>query len=604
MNLEDEQYSKSFDIKVWAKMIPFFKPFKKLIILISVLMVVLSVWDIAIPLYQKYIIDNFIIPKTLDNISIVIIIGAASVILASLGTIAMSCLALRIEMRFSRDLKKALFDHLQTLSLSYYNTTPVGYMIARVMSDTERIGSLVAWALVDVMWGVSYIIFVIVSMLVLEWRIGIIFVVMMPFLVLVTSWFQNRILKLNRKVRHTNSLITSSFNEGINGARTSKTLVIENIISGEFHGLAHNMYRLTVRAASLSAIYMPVILLFSTVGVAIVLVYGSDLAMKDLMLFGTLSASISYTIGLFEPIRNMARTFSNAVATQANIERVISLLEQKQEIEDSPAVIEKYGDSFNPKKENWEKLNGEIEFDDITFMYPDGSENVLEHFSLKVPAGTCVAIVGETGSGKSTLVNLACRFFEPTEGKVLIDGSDYRERSQLWLHSNIGYVLQDPHLFSGNIRENIRYGRLDATDDEIMEAARLVSADKIIARLPDGLDSDVGEGGDRLSTGEKQLISFARAVLADPRIFVLDEATSSIDTDTELLIQNAIANILEGRTSFLIAHRLSTIKMADIILVVKNGKIIEQGTHKELLKKGGYYMQLYTMQFEAEMKIG
>jgi ATP-binding cassette subfamily B protein len=226
-------------------------------------------------------------------------------------------------------------------------------------------------------------------------------------------------------------------------------------------------------------------------------------------------------------------------------------------------------------------------------MYPDGSENVLENFTLDVAAGTTVAIVGETGAGKSTLVNLVCRFFEPTEGRILVDGKDYRERSQLWLHSSIGYVLQSPHLFSGSIRENIRYGRPGATDEEILEAARLVSADRVIEKLPEGLDSDVGEGGDKLSTGEKQLISFARAVIADPRIFVLDEATSSIDTETERLIQNAIQHILKGRTSFLIAHRLSTIKMADLILVVRDGKIVEQGTHQELLKQSGYYRDLY-----------
>ncbi|GHU79639.1 ABC transporter ATP-binding protein [Clostridia bacterium] len=604
MNFEEEQYNKPFSFKVWLKMLPFFSVFKKRIIFVMSLMLALSLMDIAIPLFQKYIIDRFIVPKTTDGILPVIIAAAALAILITIGTIVMTRTALKIEMGFARNLKKKLFDRLQTLSLSYYNTTPVGYIIARVMSDTERIGSLVAWGIIDVMWGVSYVVFVVIAMLVLDWRMGIIFLVMMPVVILITSWFQNKILRYNRKVRQTNSMLTGAFNEGINGARTTKTLAIEDITAGEFSGLAGDMYRSTVRAASLSAIYMPVVLFLGIVGVALILVNGSGYVIDGSMKFGTLAANISFSIGIFEPIQNMARIFSEAVATQANIERVVSLLESDQEIKDSPAVIEKYGDSFDPKTENWERLEGNVRFSDVTFMYPDGTENVLEHFDLDIPAGTCVAIVGETGAGKSTLVNLACRFFEPTEGKVLIDGRDYRERSQLWLHSNIGYVLQSPHLFSGSIRDNIRYGRLDATDEEIIEAARLVSADKVIAKLPEGLDSDVGEGGDRLSTGEKQLISFARAVLADPRIFVLDEATSSIDTDTEALIQNAIANILDGRTSFLIAHRLSTIKMADLILVVKNGKIIERGTHKELLKKGGYYMQLYTMQFESEMKIG
>jgi ATP-binding cassette subfamily B protein len=344
-------------------------------------------------------------------------------------------------------------------------------------------------------------------------------------------------------------------------------------------------------------------MLFGTIAMSLILINGSGMMLDGKLESGMLSAMLSYAVGIFEPIQHLARIFADVVGTQANVERVTGLMDTKAMITDSPEVIEKYGDSFAPKRENWETLEGNITFDDVTFMYPDGSENVLEHFNLEVAAGTTVAIVGETGAGKSTLVNLVCRFFEPTDGRVLIDGRDYRERSQLWLHSNIGYVLQSPHLFSGSIRENIRYGKLDATDEEIMRAARLVSADKIIERLPEGLDSDVGEGGDRLSTGEKQLMSFARAVLADPRIFVLDEATSSIDTETEQLIQNAISNILEGRTSFLIAHRLSTIKMADLILVVRNGKIVEQGTHRELIDKGGYYMQLYTMQFDREMTI-
>ena len=418
---------------------------------------------------------------------------------------------------------------------------------------------------------------------------------------LITSWFQRGILRHNREVRRTNSRITGAFNEGILGARTSKTLVIEDINISEFGAITQEMYRETFRAAALGAAYTPLMLMFGALAVSIILVQGSISVMNETMAFGTLSAMVTYAISIFEPIQRMAMIFGEITATQANIERVMSLLARKPDIVDSPEVVAKYGDSFDPKRENWEPIKGDITFDDVTFRYPDGDENVLEHFSLSVRAGSCVAIVGETGAGKSTLVNLVCRFYEPTSGRVLIDGRDARERSQLWLHSNIGYVLQSPHLFSGSVKENIRYGRLDATDEEILEAARLVSADTVIAKLPKGADSDVGEGGDKLSTGEKQLISFARAVLADPRIFVLDEATSSIDTDTERKIQHAISKVLEGRTSFLIAHRLSTIKMADVILVVRDGKIIEQGSHRELLRKNGYYKELYSMQYEREI---
>ena len=322
--------------------------------------------------------------------------------------------------------------------------------------------------------------------------------------------------------------------------------------------------------------------------------------MENAMLIGTLSVFMSYALGVMEPIRWAIDALSSLINVQVNIERFTKLMETKSDVADTPEVIEKYGDSFEPKKENWEALHGDIEFSDVTFKYPDGDEYILEHFDLKIPQGSSVAIVGETGAGKSTLVNLVCRFFEPTEGKVLIDGRDARERSQLWLHSSIGYVLQTPHLFSGTVAENLRYGNPNATDEDIMEALKRVSADDIVAKMEKGLESEVGEGGDLLSTGEKQLLSFARAILADPRILVLDEATASVDTITEGRIQSAIKEITNGRTSLVIAHRLSTIRNSDIILVVSGGKIIERGTHTELMKARGHYYSLYTKQFEEE----
>ena len=309
---------------------------------------------------------------------------------------------------------------------------------------------------------------------------------------------------------------------------------------------------------------------------------------------------MSYAQGMMEPLRWLVDIISDLITTQVNIERFTNLMAVQSDVVDTPEVVEKYGDTLNPKKENWEPLRGDIEFRDVTFHYPDGEENVLEHFSLKIPFGTHLAIVGETGAGKSTLVNLVCRFFEPTQGQILIDGRDARERSQLWLHSFIGYVLQTPHLFSGTIRENLLMGKEDATEEQIMEAIRAVSAEGILEHLEKGLDTDVGEGGDLLSTGEKQLISFARAVLADPRILILDEATASVDTMTEAKIQQALEQVTAGRTCLMIAHRLSTVRNADLILVVQDGKIVEQGTHRELLRKKGCYYELYTRQYEDE----
>ena len=360
------------------------------------------------------------------------------------------------------------------------------------------------------------------------------------------------------------------------------------------------MFKTATRTSHFRAMFISTITFTSYIALALVLWRGGRITLQGLMELGTLAAFSNYALNLMEPIRWIVRAISDLITVQVNIERFTRLMETESDVADSPEIIEKYGDAFHPKKENWEPLFGDVEFKDVSFMYPDGDEYVLEHFNLKVPQGTNVAIVGETGAGKSTLVNLVCRFFEPTSGQILIDGRDARERSQLWLHSNIGYVLQTPHLFSGTVKENLLYGKPDATMEQIEAAVKAVSADGVIERMDKGYDSDVGEGGDLLSTGEKQLLSFARAILADPRIFVLDEATSSIDTVTEKLIQDAIEHLMKGRTSFVIAHRLSTIRQADVILVVKDGKIIEQGRHKDLMRMKGYYYNLYTRQYAEE----
>ena len=355
-----------------------------------------------------------------------------------------------------------------------------------------------------------------------------------------------------------------------------------------------------MHAKTLHALFQPLVMFLGSVSLALVMAAGGVMVGPWGIPLGTLAVFISYTMNIVEPLQMVVSVLADAIAVQANVERVNRLLETVPAIQDTPAIEEKYGDIFHPKKENWESIQGDITFQDVTFRYPDGEVNVLEHFNLHIPAGSTVAIVGETGAGKSTLVNLACRFYEPTEGKILIDGVDYRERSVDWLHSNIGYVLQSPHLFTGTIEENIRYGKLDATREEIEQAAKMACAHDFIMAMPGGYQAQVSEGGSQLSTGQKQLISIARAIVANPRIFVLDEATSSVDTETEALIQQIIGKVLENRTSFLIAHRLSTVKNAHVILVVRDGKIIERGTHGELLRKHGYYYSLYTRQFQEE----
>lgn len=598
--IDEQDYTKSFRLSIWKSMIPFLRPYRKTLITVILLNLFSAGIDIALPLFQSYAINNYIKMRTTEGIAFFIALYVLVVVVQTVFVIMFTRRSMRIEMLLGRDMKRACFIHLQTLGFSYYNTTPVGYILARIMSDTNRIASMIAWGLIDMMWAIMYVVGVFIAMLILNPSLALIIMLIVPAIVLLTIYFQKRILHWNRKVRKINSKITSAYNEGIIGAKTSKTLTIEENNLRDFKEITSEMRHAGIRAARLSAIYIPLVLLLSSGATAIVLARGGDMVIQNVMLLGTLSAFTSYAVGIFEPIQQIARTFAEIISMQANIERVDGLLQQKPSIVDTPEVVNKYGDMFTPKKENWEKLEGDIEFEDVSFKYPDGHEYVLEHFNLKVPRGSTVAIVGETGAGKSTLVNLACRFFEPTKGRILIDGRDYRERSQLWLHSNIGYVLQNPHLFSGTVMENIRYGRLDATDEEVYAAAKAVSADLVVEKLEHGYASSVGEGGDRLSTGEKQLISFARAVLADPRIFVLDEATSSIDTQTEKLIQDAISHLLKDRTSFLIAHRLSTIRQADMILVVRDGRIVEKGTHKELLAKHGYYHDLYSKQFEEE----
>lgn len=597
---EEQEYHKPFRLKVWAKMLSFFNPYKKYFAITLGLNIFLAGVDVLTPLFQSYAIDHFIVPDTLDGIYTFAFVYISMIVMQTISVYWSVHAATTIEMCVGKDLKWAQFEHLQTLSFSYYNTTPVGYIHARVMSDTLKIAGVAAWGLVDMFWAFLYVVSVFVVMFVLNARLAAILLVIVPCIAVITVVFQNKILHWNRRVRRINSQITSAYNEGITGVKTSKTMGIESDNEEAFFERTSDMYRSAGKAAKLNAVYIPTILLFGSAAAAFVLYRGGYMVQQDLIKLGTLSVFISYAVVIFEPIQQLARLLADLISCQANIERVMDILEQTPDVTDRPDIIEKYGDNFHPKKENWEKIQGDIVFEDVSFMYPDGKEYVLEHFNLHIPAGMNVAIVGETGAGKSTLVNLVGRFFEPTKGRILIDGVDYRERSQLWLHSQIGYVLQNPHLFSGTVRENIRYGRLDASDEEVEAAARSVSADEVVMKLKDGYDSDVGESGGRLSVGEKQLISFARAILAEPAIFVLDEATSSIDTVSEQLIQEATDKLLRGHTSFVIAHRLSTIRKADLILVVKDGKIIEQGTHKELLSEKGYYHDLYNKQFEEE----
>ena len=577
---------------------PYLRRYRGLIIRTVLVGGAVSAVDALYPLFNRYALDHFVGGQTLKGVVPFILLYAALMLVQTVLNYKSTFDCGRLELQVNRDLRNAAFDHLQTLSFSYFNQNSVGYIHARVISDTGMIGEVVSWRMMNLVWSGAFIIGVLAVMLSVNAGLTLWILILLPVAAVLMTYFQKKLVGFNRRIREINGKITGNFNEGITGARTIKVLNIEERMNADFRRETGEMRRTAVREAHFSSLFISTVTMMSSLILAVVLWKGGRLTAAGLTRIGTLSVFMSYALELLDPIQQLIQALSAYVAIQPNIERFTKLMAEQPDVADPPEITEKYGDAFAPKRENWEPLIGSVEFRDVTFRYSDGEENVLEHFSLSVPNGTNVAIVGETGAGKSTLVNLVCRFCEPTGGEILIDGRNVRERSQLWLHSHIGYVLQTPYLFSGTVRDNLRYGRPDATDEQIWEALRLVSADEIVRRMDRGLDSEVGEGGGMLSVGEKQLLSFARALLADPRILVLDEATSSVDTVTEKAIQRAIAAVVRGRTSFVIAHRLSTITGADVIIVVKNGRIIAQGTHRELMRERGYYYDLYTRQYE------
>lgn len=574
------------------------RPYIKEMIVMITAGFICSACDSIFPLFNRYALDHFIALKTLDTLAVFIVLYAVLLMIQIAGNFISASLCGKLEVSVNRDLRDASFRHIQELSLSYFNRNSVGAVHSRVMSDTSKIGETVSWKLMDVVWNGAYLLSMLVSMAVISPRLFAAILVLMVTAALLSVIFQRRLIKVNRTIRQQNSVITGDFNQTITGIKAVKSLAIEEKTEKDFFSDTAKMQKYSVRSGHISALFSSTVSLVSAAALSVILWRGGLMTIEGAMMIGTLSVFLSYALGMIEPIQNIVRTISEFVAIQANLERYNDLMNTAPDVYDTPEVIEKYGDGFAPKRENWEEMQGDVAFDHVTFTYPDGDSEVLTDFSLNVPKGSMAAIVGETGAGKSTLVNLVCRFYEPSAGRVLIDGRDIRERSVMWLHSHIGYVLQTPHLFSGTIRENMLYAKPDASDDEICDALRAVSALDIVNGLDSGLDSKVGEGGSSLSTGQKQLISFARAVLADPDILILDEATSSVDTITEKKIQAAISTLTKNRTSFVIAHRLSTITSADIIIAVLDGKIAETGTHSELMQKKGYYYSLYTRQHE------
>jgi ATP-binding cassette, subfamily B, bacterial len=605
---DDDAFQGKLDLKLWGRVYRHALPHKRLLRPLFASAVLIAATEATFPLVTKRAIDAAV--ESCDAFA-VWPFAVAFFLLAALLSIGVWLFidkAGSVSNHVAHDIRRAGFDRLQELELAYYDARPAGWLISRLTSDCDRLARILAWGFTDLVWGLCLVFMLGGILLWLDWRLGLIALAALPPLAVISAVFQKRILRSAREIRRMNSQITASYSESIAGTRTTKTLGRERANLEEFSELSSSMYLASVRNARQAAIYVPLVTAIGSMAVGLSLWRGGVGVMEGAITLGTLVAFLTCAGQFFNPINQIAQILANMQGAQAAAERVLSLLATEPKIRDSASALERLRmhAAANPPSPHLapDGLPAQIEtleFRDVSFSYASG-ESVMKRFNLTVRAGETVALVGPSGGGKTTLVSIACRFYEPTEGEVLINGVDYRERSLDWLQSCLGLVLQTPRLFAGSIRENIRYGRLAATDAEVEAAARAVRADHFISQLEGGFDAEVGEGGGRLSTGQRQLISFARAVLANPQIFVMDEATSSIDAETELLIQDALQRVFRGRISFVIAHRLSTIRRADRILFIAGGRIIESGRHEELLRQRGRYFELYTKQFREEQE--
>ncbi len=587
--LEEEDFQTKFTGKTFRRILGLTKPHWKWVIGFLMAIAVVSGMDSFFTFLSKRLIDEGIVPGNKEALISILTIYGSLLVLQAIFVFVFIYLAGVLGERIRYDLRKSLFNHLQKLSLSYYSRTPVGWIMSRVTSDTERVADLVTWGLLDMTWGAMNIITSMIFMVIISWKLAILVFISLPILFYVSMQFRKRILLQFRNVRKLNSKITAAYNENITGVRVIKALGREAGNLEEFGVISRDMYKASYRAAWLSALFLPTVQIISSFALGAIVWYGGLQADYGLITIGGIQAFVSYVTFMMWPIQDLARVFAEMQHAMASGERIFSLLDAVPTVKDQP-------DAYDPGT-----IFGAIEFDHVSFAYDD-NKPVLKDFSLKVKPGETIALVGPTGGGKTTIVNLLCRMYEPTTGQIKFNGKDYTNFSLHSIQSRIGMVLQTPHLFSGTIRENLRYGRLDASDAEIEQAAQLAGAHEFISKLEKGYDEPVGEGGNLLSVGQKQLISLARAVLANPELFIMDEATSSVDTLTEALIQQGMETLMKNSTSFIIAHRLSTIKKANRILVIEDGQIAEIGTHSELLKKGGKYYRLFTKQFRNQME--
>ena len=584
---EEEEFADVLDGRTLRRILGLVRPHWRHVAGFILAITFISVLESWFTFQGKRIIDEVIVPQDTGALRGILINYLIIVIGFALGVFIFIYLTGMLGQRVQYELRRRLFNHLQTLSLAYFDRTPVGWIMSRLTSDTERIAELITWGLLDTTWAVTNMLAAASFMIIINWRLAIVVLAVMPVLIGVALWFRQKIVLQFRLSRRINSIITGALNENITGVRVVKSLTRERANLREFRVHTDDMYRASYRAHWLAALFLPLVQLISALALSIIVLRGGQLALDGALTIGSIQAFVSYLIIMLWPIQDLARVFASLQQAVASAERTFSLIDTQPELVDR-------SDAFDPGS-----LRGDIEFERVNFQY-EADKPVLQDFSLHVRQGETIAIVGPTGAGKTSIVNLVCRFYEPGGGVIRIAGEDYTRYSTHAIQSRIGMVLQTPQLFSGTIMENIRYGRLGAGDEEVLAAARLAGADAFIQRLDEGYQSGVGEGGVLLSTGQKQLISLARAVLAEPDIFIMDEATSSVDTLTEALIQQGMEALMKQATSFVIAHRLSTIRRADRILVLQDGRIEELGTHRELLRQRGHYYRLYTRQFREE----